>query len=260
MGQVAGASAWKLFRAFKQRAKEMREETGSMIAIRNHGWNSTPPQALIFLRVAILLSCAIFPVSAKVAAAAEPRGNCSPLATLWNSHFAIGDFDGDSRPDLATVQSGLDRSLTRYWIHLEFSTGLRDAIGVNAPSGGLHIASRDVNGDHFLDLVVTTVWQHRPVAVLLNDGHGKFTLRDPALFPSAALDSDLSWAPVCPDVKDAVAAILTRNFSTGCALQSRITSEQGAREFLTFEDSPSSNLSAFVSVFGRAPPNSILHV
>jgi hypothetical protein len=231
-----------------------------MIAIRNHGWNSTPPQVLIFLRVAILLSYAIFPVSGKVAAAAEAQGNSYSLATQWNSHFAIGDFDGDSRPDLATVQSGLDRSATRYWIRLEFSTGLRDAIGVNAPSGGLHIASRDVNGDYFLDLVVTTAWQHRPVAVLLNDGRGKFTLRDPALFPSAVLDFDLSWAPARGDVKDAVVAILTRNFSTSCAPQGHISSEQVAREFLVFEDSPNSNLSAIVSVFGRAPPSCILHV
>jgi hypothetical protein len=231
-----------------------------MIAIRSHDWNSKRLRVLSFLRVAILLSCAIFPVSGKVAAAAEPQGNSSPLATQWNSHFAIGDFDGDSRPDLATVQSGPGRSATRYWIRLEFSTGLRDAIGVNAPSGGLHIASRDVNGDHFLDLVVTTAWQHRPVAVLLNDGHGKFTLRDPALFPNAVLEFDLSWAPACRDVKDAVAAILTRNFSTSYAPQSRITSEQVAREFLVFEDSPNSNLSAIVSVFGRAPPSCSLHV
>jgi len=158
------------------------------------------------------------------------------------------------------VQSGVDRSETRYWIRLEFSTGLRDAIGVNAPSGGLHIASRDVNGDHFLDLVVTTAWQHRPVAVLLNDGHGKFTLRDPALFPSAVLDFDLSWAPACRDVKDVFAAILTRNFSASCDPHRRVTSEQVARELLGSEDSPDSNCSANVSVFGRAPPSCILPV
>ena len=229
-----------------------------MIALRTHGWISRPPRVLICLRVAILLSCAMILVTGKVAAAAERQGNSSPLATQWNAHFAIGDFDGDSQPDLATVQSGPDRSETRYWIRLEFGTGLRDAIGVNAPSGGLHIASRDVNGDHFLDLVVTTAWQHRPVAVLLNDGHGKFTLRDPALFPSAVLDFDLFWAPACRDLKDGVAAILTRNFSAGCAPRSRMTSEQTARELFASEDSPTSTLSAIASVFGRAPPSSIL--
>jgi hypothetical protein len=253
VSEFAGASAWELFRALRDALKKRAKETASMIAIRKHGWISQP------LRVAILLSCALIAVTAR-AATAEPQENSSPLATQWNSHFAIGDFDGDSQPDLATVQSGLDRSETRYWIRLEFSTGLRDAIGVDAPSGGLHIASRDVNGDHFLDLVVTTAWQHRPVAVLLNDGHGKFTLRDPALYPSAVLDFDLSWAPACRDVKDVFAAILTRNFSASCDPHRRVTSEQVARELLASEDSPSSKLSAIVSVFGRAPPSCSLHV
>src|SRR5690348_2685884 len=76
-----------------------RKETAAMIAIRKHGWNPKRLRVLIFLRVAILLSCAIFPVSGKVAAAAESQGNSSPLATQWNSHFVIGDFDGDSQPD-----------------------------------------------------------------------------------------------------------------------------------------------------------------
>src|SRR5260370_41715462 len=106
-----------------------------MIAIRNHGWISQP------WRVAILLSCALIAVPAR-AATAEPQENSSPLATEWNSHFAIGDFDGDSQPDLATGKSGLDRSETRYWIRLEVSTGLRDTIRVNAPSGGLHLDRR----------------------------------------------------------------------------------------------------------------------
>ena len=193
------------------------------------------------------------------AATAEPRESSSPTAMQWNSRFAIGDFDGDSQPDLATVQSGLSRTETRYWIHLEFSTGLRDAIGVTAPSGGLHIASRDVNGDHFLDLVVTTAWQHRPVAVLLNDGHGKFTLRDPARFPRGGLDCESSWAPDCHDVKDGAAAILTRNFSVSCDPQSRVPSAHIFRELVVSEDSPASIGSATGYVFGRAPPT-ILHV
>src|ERR1700724_2155446 len=144
-----------------------------MIALRKRGRISQP------LRVAIFFCCGLMALTAR-AATVEPRGESSSVAPQWNSRFAIGDFDGDSQPDLAMVQSGVDRSDTRYWIRLEFSSGLRDGIGVTAPSGGLHITSRDVNGDHFLDLVVSTAWRHRPLAVLLNDGHGKFTLRDPA--------------------------------------------------------------------------------
>jgi len=38
-------------------------------------------------------------------------------------------------------------------------------------------------GDDFLDLVVKSVWQEQPVAVLLNDGHGNFIAVQPAAFP-----------------------------------------------------------------------------
>jgi hypothetical protein len=203
------------------------------------------------------LYCALMALTAR-AATAETQENTAPAATQWNSHFAIGDFDGDSQPDLATVQSGLGRSDTRYWIRLEFSTGSRDAIGVTAPSGGLHIASRDVNGDHFLDLVVTTAWQHRPVAVLLNDGHGKFTLRDPALFPRASLDREISWSPDGHDVKDSATAILTRSFSVSCDAQCRGACEHIYRQLAAADDSLDSPCSVIGSVFGRAPPT-ILH-
>ena len=223
-----------------------------MSATGKCGWTSQP------LRVAILLYCALTAITAR-ATTAETQENTAAAATQWNSHFAIGDFDGDSQPDLATVQSGLGRSETRYWIRLEFSTGSRVAIGVTAPSGGLHIVSRDVNGDHFLDLVVTTPWQHRPVAVLLNDGHGRFTLRDPALFPRGVLDCDLSWAPACGDVKDAFAAILTRTFSGTCDAHNSAISAHSFRELLALEDSPASFCSAACFVFGRAPPR-VLHV
>jgi hypothetical protein len=223
-----------------------------MSAMRKCGWISQP------WRVAILLSCALMALTVR-AASAEPRESSAPAATQWNSRFAIGDFDGDNQPDLATVQSGPDRSETRYWIHLEFSTGLRDAIGVTAPSGGLHIASRDVNGDHFLDLVITTAWQHRPVAVLLNDGHGKFTLRDPALFPRAVLECGIFWAPDGHDVKDGVAAILTRTFCGTCDAHRYATSAHIVRKLIASEDSSDSIGSAAGSVFGRAPP-AVLHV
>jgi len=218
-----------------------------MMALRKCGWIAQP------LRVAVLVCCGLMALTARAASAA-PQGDSSALAPQWNSHFAIGDFDGDNQPDLATVQSGLDRSGTRYWIRLEFGTGLRDGIGVTAPSGGLHITSRDVNGDHFLDLVVSTAWQHHPVAVLLNDGHGKFTLRDPALFPRAVLDCDLSWAPACSDIKDAAAAILTRTFSGACGVDGLAASAHSFRGLVASEDSPDFLCSANGSVFGRAPP------
>ena len=99
-------------------------------------------------------------------------------------HFLIADFDGDHKPDFATVD--VDRSfihLTNYSIHLQLSRGCDSAIGLTAPSGGLQLISRDVNGDDILDLVVRTAFDSNLVAVLLNDGHGNFTLAKPEQFP-----------------------------------------------------------------------------
>jgi hypothetical protein len=107
--------------------------------------------------------------------------------------FAIADFDGDLRPDLAGVQVGRsDVSHTDYWIQLQLSATGRQTILVVAPAGGLQIVARDVNGDHALDLVLTTALSE-PVAVFLNDGHGSFSRVNPADFPEAFRESKTSW-------------------------------------------------------------------
>jgi hypothetical protein len=100
-------------------------------------------------------------------------------------HFVIADFDGDQKPDFATVT--VDQShiaVTEYSIHLQLSHGLESSIGLTARSGGLQLFSRDVNGDDILDVVVRTALDSNLVAVLINDGRGNFTLAKPELFPA----------------------------------------------------------------------------
>src|SRR5215467_1828541 len=111
-------------------------------------------------------------------AGAEAVGAASP--------FAIADYDGDNRPDIARVlSSGTIDGEDRYSIDFELTTGLKQSIVVSAPLGGLRLVPRDVNGDSFPDVVVTAAWTGSPVAVLINDGRGNFTRTNPSNFPGA---------------------------------------------------------------------------
>jgi hypothetical protein len=142
-----------------------------------------------FLRL-LILACLVVGGIASTGAQTLPVTSAASRLT-----FAVADFDGDLRPDLADVGVGRGSvSLTDYWIRFRLSAAERQTILVVAPSGGLEIAARDVNGDHAIDLIVTTVWLRRPVAILLNDGHGRFSRVDPAGFPEAFRECGLRWS------------------------------------------------------------------
>jgi hypothetical protein len=174
--------------------------------------------------------------------------------------FAVADFDGDLRPDLAVVHIGRsDASRTEYWIRLQLSGAGTQTILIAAPTGGLQIAVRDVNGDHALDLVVTTAWLKQPIAILLNDGHGSFSRVEPDAFPEAFSESRTGWSLATHQRADAV----------GILPQSRAGVCQEARGFLTDAlraDSISLTSVRYVrnsflaSDAGRAPPSIVTHL
>jgi hypothetical protein len=175
------------------------------------------------------------------------------------AHFAIGDFDGDNRPDLATVEIGLiGASHARYWIGFRMSAGARHMIGVSGPVGGLEIASRDVNGDNIVDLVVSAAWVKSPVAVLVNDGHGNFTIRDPASFsesltnPGRTLDS--------PNQQNPDTAIASAPSPNDFVLNERSSLSAGKSVRLFTSNSLSNVFLLTIRSFGRAPPLSIHNV
>lgn len=174
-------------------------------ARQNEVWRQRP-----WLASFALAGVWFFLTSPGTAATAEapPRASSTPLL----AHFAIADFDGDSKPDLASVEAGPgDAKDTHYRIALEMSSGARQIIGVTAPAGGLQVASRDVNGDSFLDVVVTTSWANRPVAVLLNDGLGNFIRSDPSIFPAAFPTSENTWTRTRGKILSSCAILLSRN-------------------------------------------------
>jgi hypothetical protein len=160
--------------------------------------------------------------------------------------FAIADFDGDRRPDFASIQLGQSGQSSEsgrsdpagdessYWVQLRLSSSGRRLIRLIAPAGGLLIEARDVNGDHAIDLVFATAWFRRPVAIFLNDGHGKFSRVEPSVFPSAFVAPRADWrafsqqsvdaAGVAQDSRSAfslqVASFATARSHTGAVLLS----------------------------------------
>jgi hypothetical protein len=201
---------------------------------------------------ALLLVCAAFAVeSSGMAASMSPRPFALHKAAV---HFAIADFDGDTRPDFASVETEqIGASHARYWIGFRMSAGFQQRIGVTAPVGGLAIDSRDVNGDKYLDLIVSTAWLNSPVVILVNDGHGNFTVSDPAVFSAIVWNPKRVWAPPSSDGKDTAIAVLTRG-NGDCALNDRLSGRSFALQPLVVETSCHAPLCTAIAALGRAPP------
>jgi hypothetical protein len=209
---------------------------------------------------ALLALCFVLGSAGWVNAASSSTRSLSSSAR-FDSNFAIADFDGDRKPDLATVeiQKSSSTGRTQYSIRLQLTVGATQVFGVTAPDGGLQIAAKDVNGDDAPDVVVSTTWQHKQVAVLLNDGHGKFTLVDPAAFPQALRNSQADWSCATTQVYDN--AVIPSSGSSAKA------SGVCAGAFLAGNDSKLTPLSdfrlhtvqSFFCCAGRAPPFAVLH-
>ena len=112
---------------------------------------------------ALLALCCAAIFSGKLQAA-PPAQNYGTTSGRIAPQFAVADFDGDSRADSATVQVGTrEGSASHYSIRFRLSSGWSSQnIDLTAPTGGLDISSRDVNGDDFLDVIVTTAWTNQP--------------------------------------------------------------------------------------------------
>ncbi len=184
----------------------------------------------------------------------------SPAESLGaGSSVAIADFDGDLQPDLASVQAGLKNSdETDYWIQLQLSTAGRQSIRVAAPSGGLHIEARDVNGDHAIDLVISSAGRREPVAIFLNDGHGAFAPAEPAAFPGAFGESEKNW--VSASNRMAEALDVTPLSGSGIWTKEKDSLHDRSPARFVSASSAGFRLSSFlVSHAGRAPPFAVQH-
>jgi len=184
-----------------------------------------------------------------------PARNCIRHEAGIAPQFAIEDFDGDSRPDVAIVSEGRSGSADdHYRIRFQLSSGGSQNIDLTAPVGGLDISSRDVNGDDSLDVVITTAATNRPVAVLLNDGAGKFTASDPSAFPEAFRKSSNFWRALTEELPEASPALYARFFSSDLEASNGTFSLPVETEVFARQSNHLETHDAEVSYLGRAPP------
>jgi hypothetical protein len=173
--------------------------------------------------------------------------------------FAIADFDGDLRPDFASIQARqINSDNSDYAIQLRLSTAGPQSIQLVAPSGGLALEARDVNGDRAVDLLVFTLWRKQPVAIFLNDGHGRFSRAALSAFPGAFCKSDVNLASGSNSETDTLG--LAPQSGAGICPKEKDSLHHLPRAELISALSPGFPLSSFsVSRAGRAPPSSVHH-
>jgi hypothetical protein len=207
--------------------------------------------ALGVLVILCLVSAAWYPAEAARRRDAETRAAVGSPGEI----FAIADFDGDSLPDFATVQPGPATALrTSYWIPFAFSQGGQRSFVVSGPTGGLQIASRDVNGDNFIDLIISTRLANEPVAVLLNDGRGNFRLVDAERFSQAIWEAREEWRSATLRCGGTEGALPSAGWAGGICLGERRADLQPVSAGVSI---PSEKPDYFVLPHedrGRAPP------
>jgi hypothetical protein len=140
-----------------------------------------------------------------------------------HTRFVFADLDGDQKPDLALVEMQSQSSqAANYSIRLQFSRGMESAIGVRAPYGGLRVAARDVNGDDNLDLVLTSTLDANFIEVLLNDGHGNFSLASRGAVEKEGQNENALKGPVGARVDQASLALVRNSTEEGMATEKGI--------------------------------------
>ena len=209
---------------------------------------------------ALLILCLVAAVVCRTDAAGTSTQHLPVSSQGSNSSFTIADFDGDQKPDLATVevQKSSSSRTTRYSIRFQLTAGIAQVFGVTAPSGGLQIVARDVNGDNMLDVLVTTVLQHEQVAILLNDGHGKFRMADPSEFPGAIRESSRQWNSGTIPARDSCALVRIEYPAGELDRESKFDDPQSYFERTRTAVCQRSIRVSLFSLLGRAPPAFIL--
>jgi hypothetical protein len=186
-------------------------------------------------------------------------GNENPHATSLGPGltFAIADFDGDCRPDFASIQAEENSSgSSDYSIQIQLSDVGRQSIHLVAPVGVLLIEARDVDGDSTVDLVVSTAWRKQPVAIFLNDGHGTFSRAELAAFPKAFSECEKNLVSGPDPATDALGA-LPQPAAGICPDENDSGFDRSPASLILASSAGFPTDSFLTSHSGRAPPSEI---
>jgi len=202
-----------------------------------------------------ICSLLLFGLASGRAAKAAESANVPLTSAAQGPQSAIADLDGDHLPDTASIQAGQSSgSMSTYWIQVHVAAGPR-SFPVIAPTFGLVIKARTVKGRDAADLVLTTAWSRRPVAVLRNDGHGNFSRAEPAS-PGSLNDSTTSLDSFT-NLATVTAGVPPQSRADICAEERDLLDDRAPCGLIP-ASSPGFPVTAFsVSHSGRAPPSAV---
>jgi hypothetical protein len=217
-----------------------------------------PGPPILRFAVPLLLVCVVLEIACafRVLHREAPfPGEKARLSRLAGIHFAIADFDGDWKPDLALVEAtSLHRLQSDYAIHFLFSAGPELSVFVSAPTGGLRVAARDVNGDDLPDLVVSSALDERVVAILLNRGHGQFSEAEPASYVGIPADPNTFYRAGDQSIADKYTVLSMRYSFDGERVGRAANPHAVATDSVGMTDPLISAAAELHACHGRSPP------
>lgn len=184
-----------------------------------------------------------------------PCGKAVGVSRFSGTPFAVADFDGDWKPDLAIIETAsLHQTDANYSIHLQFSTAANISFLVSAPDGGIRVAARDINGDNLPDLIVSSVSDERIVAILVNHGHGVFSKAEPASFEGLARDPDVFLRGCEQSLCDKFTVVSLRYSFDGERMSGSILADSSVAASITIREMPAQSRVELDASRGRSPP------
>ena len=140
------------------------------------------PASADVLKVLIVVIVGTFCAAVPSWASPTTKGD---LNLLGPGNAAVADLNGDHIPDRASgTETGRSEAgfSFRMDIALSGTSATKSFTVLSDEPMGVNVEALDVDGDHDLDLVISSHLLHRPVGVWLNDGTGLFSPSDSARY------------------------------------------------------------------------------